>query len=153
AALPLALAVAAAGAGAAVMMSCYASGGLLGLPLAAALAGAAVAAPLLPGPPDARGALGVGLVGLFALLVVGRFLGWLPTAAGARLFAAPVLCWLPQLPPLRRAWPWLRGVVAVALVAAPVAGVVMQARERIVAASRPADPKAPTLDDYRNYRP
>jgi hypothetical protein len=151
--VPAALAVAAAGAGATVMMSGYLTGGLLGLPLAAALAGAAVASLLLTGTEDARGALGVGLIGLFAVVVAGRFFGTLTTRHAALLLVAPLLCWPPELPFVRRAWPWLRGALAVVLVAVPVGVAVTEARERFTAASRPTDPKQPTLEDYENYRP
>src|SRR5205823_2311547 len=110
----LALAVAAAGSGLTVMLSGYATGGMLGLPLAAGLAGAAAASLLLAGKPDLKGAVGVGVVGLFALLVVGRFFGSLSTAHAALLFAAPLLAWLGELPWARRAGPRLRALAATA---------------------------------------
>src|SRR5262245_14757812 len=61
------LALAGAGAGVTVMYSGYFTGGLLGLPLAAALAGACLASLALPEPQDPAAAVGVGVVGLFAL--------------------------------------------------------------------------------------
>src|SRR5262245_1508201 len=77
--VPLAVALTCAGASVAVMLSGYASGGQLGLPLAAAVVGAVVASLALSGPLDVNGVLGLGVVGLFALLVIGRFFGELPT--------------------------------------------------------------------------
>src|SRR5262249_12928622 len=68
-----ALALAAGGAGVTVMLSGYASGGQLGLLLAAALVPAALAGFVFPRSAALQGALGVGVVGLFGLLIVGRF--------------------------------------------------------------------------------
>jgi hypothetical protein len=127
--LPFALALTCAGTAATIMYSGYATGGALGLPLAAALAGAAAGALLLVKPEGSRAALGVGLVGLVALLVAGRFLADLTTLHAALLLFAPVLCWLPELPGLRRLRTWQRGVLRIALVLIPVVICVVQARE------------------------
>jgi hypothetical protein len=139
--VPLALAVACAGSGMAVMFSGSAVDGQLGLPLAAALAGPTAASFLLPGPPRGTAAIGVGVVGLFALLVGGRFFAELPLLPAAVLFAAPLLCWLTELPP------WLRGVMRVLVVAILVALVVFQAQQKFGEKSTSTSGE-PTLEDY-----
>ena len=73
-----------AGAALAVMLSGYASGGQVGLPLAAAILGAAAAAMVLPRTLKVAGPPGVAVVGLFSLLVIGRFFGELTIGPGSR---------------------------------------------------------------------
>src|SRR5262249_30781066 len=128
--VPLALALACGGAGATVMLSGYASGGQLGLPLAAAVAGAVLASLLLARPLDASPLTGVAVVGLFSLLVIGRFFGQLETRYAVALFLAPLVCWLSELPFVRRTDAWLRGLVRVALTVAPVVLVVWLAQQK-----------------------
>jgi hypothetical protein len=150
--LPAALAVTCAGAAIAIMLSGYATGGELGLPLAAALLGISLASLALSGRVEVTGVLGVGLVGLFGLLVIGRFFGQLTTTHAALLLAAPLLCWLPELPYLRKLRPWLRGGLQVALVAIPVAVAVVQAQRQFVQDSRPSsNTTEPSLQDYMDY--
>jgi hypothetical protein len=153
--VPLALSLTCAAAAVTVMLSGYATGGQLGLPLAAALGGVAVASFVLRGPPALSGALGVGVVGLFSLLVIGRFFGALRTEHAVLLGLAPLLCWLPELPYVRRVPPWARGLARLALVAAPLALAVVQAQQRFVessaaGAAAPAEGE-PTLQDYLNF--
>jgi hypothetical protein len=149
----LAVAMACAGAAVTVMLSGYASGGQLGLPLAGALAGATVASLALSGSPDVNGVLGVGVVGLFAVLVAGRFFGDLTTANAALLFFAPLLCWLPELPYVRTRRPWVRGVARVVLVAIPVALAVVQAYQSFVEGSKApsSTPNGASSQDYLDF--
>jgi hypothetical protein len=148
-ALPLALALACAGAAGTVILSGYASGGLLGLPLAASLTGATLASCLLARPSGVSGSPGVGVVGLFGLLVSGRFFGYLTTPHAVLLFAASLLCWLPELPYVRRLRPWIRGILRIALVALPVTFVVLQAYQRFQEKSQQPSQPGDTLDqDY-----
>src|SRR5438270_569729 len=77
------------------------------LPLAAALAGVALAAVPLAARPGMEGALGIGVIGLFGLLFVGRFFGGLSTARALAVFFAPLLCWVSEIPQLRGRKPWL----------------------------------------------
>jgi hypothetical protein len=129
ASLPFALAVVCAGTAPTIMYSGYASGGALGLPLAAALAGAAAGTLLLTKPEGVRAALGLGLVGLFALLVAAWFLvEEMTTLHATLLLFAPLLCWVPELPGLRRLPSWQRGVLRIALVLIPVVFCVVQAK-------------------------
>jgi hypothetical protein len=150
--VPLAVAFACGGTAVTVMLSGYASGGQLALPLAGALAGAVIASLALAGTPDLKGLLGLGVVGLFAVLVTGRFFGNLTTVNAALLFCAPLLCWLPELPPLRRLRPWVRTVAAAVLVAIPVTLAVAQAQRAFVEASKTSSsPNEASSDDYLNY--
>ncbi len=139
--VPLSLAVACAGSALAVMFSGSAIDGQLGFPLAAGLVGATAASFLLPAPPRGTAAIGVGVVGLFALLVGGRFFADLPLAPAAVLFAAPLLCWLTELPPR------LRGIMRVLVVAILVGLVVFQAQQKFGEKSTSTSGE-PTLEDY-----
>jgi hypothetical protein len=125
------------------MLSGYASGGLLGLPLAAALIGALLASRWRSDAADLEGLLGLGVVGLFALLVAGRFFGALSSANAIVLFLAPLLCWLPELPPLRWLGLRLRGCARVVLTAVPVAIVVLLAHQKYSEESGPTSASAP----------
>ncbi len=151
-AVPLSLALSCAGAALVSMLSGYASGPQLGFALAACLAGVCAASIALPAGTDLRAALGPAVGGLFALLVISHFFSNLATAHAGLLFAAPLLCWLPEASGILRAWPRVCGLVRVALVAVPVALVAAQAARHFAEASRPApDAPGPTLDDYANY--
>jgi hypothetical protein len=152
--LPLALGFTCAAAGVVVMLSGYATGGLPGLVLGAALVGAAVGSFALRGAPDARGAVGVGVVGLFALLVSGHFFGQLTAVNAVLLFLAPLLCWVPELPLLRLGRPWLRGLVRAGAVAVLLGVVVFLAQHKFDAdVKKHGDDSGPTADDYSNFRP
>ncbi len=150
--LPLALALTCIGAALTVMLSGYSTGGQMGLPLAAALVGTTIASWKLSGSPDMTGTLGVGVVGLFALLVIGRFFGQLTTSHAVLLFGAPLLCWFSELPYVRRLRPGLRGLIQVVLVAVPVAVAGAQAQQKFVEASQPAPgAKEPSIQDYMDF--
>jgi hypothetical protein len=112
------------------MLSGYASGGILGIPLAGALLGAAAAGPAFALPARQAGAVAVGVVGLFGLLVAGHFFASLTATHAVLLFLAPLLCWLPEVPPVRRLWPVLRGALRVGAVAALVGPVLAGAKKQ-----------------------
>jgi hypothetical protein len=131
-----ALALTTLAAGVTVMLSGYYQGGLMAMPLAGAGAGvtlASFAAPRLPNntsrPP------GVGVIGLFTVLVIGRFFGALPTDLALCLLFAPLLAWVPEGPGLRRLRPSLRGAMRLVLVAVPLILVVAKALARFNEAS------------------
>jgi hypothetical protein len=147
------VALACGGAAMTIMLSGYASGGQIGLPLAAALTGIVIASLLIAEPLDLNGPLSIGVVGLFALLVIGRFFGELTTPHAALLGFAPLLAWLTELPGISRIGPRLRGVLRIVLTAVPVAIAVAQAQWAFVAdsTSSPAGVLEPSLDDYMNY--
>ncbi len=152
-AVPLALAIVCGGSGLTIMLSGYASGGQLGLPLAAALVGVLLISLLPRGPTDVTGVTSLAVLGLFALLVIGRFFGELTTLHAVVLFLAPLLCWLPELPLVRRLNPYLRGLGRVALTVVPVLIVVSLAQEKFKVDSGPsATPSEEgSIDDYRNF--
>ena len=88
-----------------VMLSGYYYGGLLGLPVASALAGAALASRATSTRSLADANLGISLVGIFTVLVIGRFFGSLPTSTAICLGCGPLLAWIVETPPLRRLGP------------------------------------------------
>jgi hypothetical protein len=146
-AVPLALALTCTGAGGSVMLSGYASGGMLGLSLAAALAGAVAGSLVLPRRSDLHAVIGPAIVGLFSLLVIGHFFAELTISHAVLLFSAPLLSWLPELPLARRAWSWLRAVARVSLVAVLVAVVVVQARQSFAKAQASSGTRESTIVD------
>jgi hypothetical protein len=125
--LPAALALTCAGAGVTVMLSGYFTGGQLALPLAASLAGCTTASLLLNQPPRSDGWLGPGIVGLFGVLVVGRFFSNLSTIHALILFFAPLLSWLPELPYLCRIRPAVRDLIRLTFIAIPVSVAALRA--------------------------
>jgi hypothetical protein len=153
--VPLVVALAATGGAGAVMLSGYASGGQLGLPLGAALVGVTIASLVLPTPPALNGVTGIGVVGLFALLVVGRFFGSLPTVPALLLFLAPLLCWLTELPPR------FRSLARLGLAGVPVGIALLLVVQNFIRDSEPASPESkdpasevtqPTIQDYLDFR-
>lgn len=132
--IPFALALAAQCAGLTVMMAGYLKGGAAAFPLAATVAGTTIAAWLMTkrgcvrasfGPPAI---LGIGVVGLCGLLFIGRFFGRLSTGSALTMLLAPLLCWVTELPLLRHRQPWLLGSLRLALVAIPLALVLVLAK-------------------------
>ena len=146
------LAIAVGGSALTIMLSGYATGGQAGLPLSAALLGASAVALVRSGPSGPTAPIGVGVVGLFSLLVIGRFFGDLRTDHAIILFAAPLLAWLPELLRLRRLPPWARGLARVLLVGLVVGAVLGDAARRFAAESGPTQPgsKEPSIEDYMN---
>jgi len=134
-----------------VMLSGYATGGQAGLPLAAALLGASVAVLVLPRSSRVTGPIGVAIVGLFSLLVIGRFFGQLTSVHAILLFCAPLLGWLPELPYLRQLPPWARGLARVILVGVLAAVVVVAAQRKFVEDSKApsgSEPNETSIQDY-----
>jgi hypothetical protein len=124
--LPFALSLTCTAAGATVVFSGCISGGLLALPLGAGLIGAAVASLVLSASPTSTGWLGPGVVGLFSVLVSGRFFADLSTVQALVLFLVPLLGWLPELPGFRRLrlfWRDVARTVLVAIAALVIAGL------------------------------
>jgi hypothetical protein len=150
-AVPLALALTCLGAALVTMLSGYASGGMLGMPLAAGLVGVTAGSLVLRGPVDLRAVVGPGLVGLFSLLVIGHFFSELTIPHAVLVFAAPLLCWLPELVPLRGAWPRVRELARVALVAIPIAVVIVQASRTFAERSAPSTNSTESADDEYSY--
>lgn len=132
--IPLALSQAILCAGMTVMLAGYVAGGAAALPLASAVAAGAVGMSLVARPCCAertsvqaaglRGLIGIGVVGLFSLLFVGRFFGRLSTGRALVMLLAPLLCWAAELPMLRRQNAWLLGAGRLGIVAIPLFAVV-----------------------------
>ena len=152
-AVPLALSMTCVATAMTIMLSGYLSGGELGLPLAAAIVGGAVITAVSSSTPNLAAPIGVGVVGLFGLLVIGRFFGSLTTEHALLLFAAPLLCWLPELPLVRRLAPTLRASLQVALVVLPIAFVLQGAKKQFDEDNQPTagSPGEPTVQDYMNF--
>lgn len=150
ASLPIALAIAIGAASVSVMLSAYLAGGQAGLPLSAAVLGASLAALAFSDASRSLAPVGISVVGLGALLVIGRFFGELRTDHAILLFAAPLLAWLPELPKMRNLQPWGRGVLRVVLVGLVVSGVLADAGRRFAARAAAGASKSgePSLEDY-----
>ena len=119
-------------AGCTTMMAGYIKGGASALPLATVLMVSAVV------PQDCfsrridsvkrfnrhtngTAAIGVGLVSLFSLLWIGRFFGQLTSIDAIVMFLAPSLCWITELPSLRKRSATLKFAIRLILVIVPLA--------------------------------
>ena len=129
-----------------VMLSGYYRGGLLGLGLAGALAGASLASYITRSQSSTSGSLGMSVIGIFAVVLVGRFFGTLSNGLAACLLLAPLLAWAVELPRLRVLAPGRRDTWRLACVAVPLIVVVVIAQRKFTAAytahSRPSEPSA-----------
>jgi hypothetical protein len=129
-----------------VMLSGYYRAGLLGLGLAAALAGATLASHLARPQSTANGSLGMAVVGIFSVLLAGRFFGQLSTGQMAWLLLAPMLVWTVELPRLRSLSPGWRNAVRLSCLAVPLIVIVIVAQRKFIAASTarstPSSPSA-----------
>ncbi|HVU87312.1 MAG TPA: hypothetical protein VHD36_08320 [Pirellulales bacterium] len=117
-----------------VMLSGYFMGGLLGLGLAGAMTGAAMAAYNRAPLPPVPGSLGMGVIGIFAVVVVGLFFGNLSTALAGCLLLAPLLAWAVELPRLSAFAPRWRGVQRLAWVGVPLIVALTIAERKFAAA-------------------
>ncbi len=122
--VPAALGLITAAAGVSIILSGYASGGLIGLPFAGVAAGALVICWLLARTHAMTGVVGVGTVLLFGLLMAGRFFAELTTTNFALLIVAPLLCWLIVVPPVRGLKAPARFIVALIVCLLPAGAAV-----------------------------
>jgi len=122
--VPAAIGLISAAAGVTIMLSGYASGGMTGLPFASVAAGVLLVCLLFARRHSMTGLVGVGTVLLFGLLMAGRFFGELTTTNFALLIAAPVLCGLIALPPVRNLKPPVRFIVVLVACLLPAAAAV-----------------------------
>jgi hypothetical protein len=100
------------------------------------------------------GPIGIGVVGLFSLLVIGSFFGELRPAHAILLFGAPLLGWIPELPYLRRFRPWARDLLRVLLVGLLVSGVLVDAAWRFATSSQSptgSGAEEPSAQDYLDF--
>ena len=132
--IPLALCLSTQCAGLTVMMAGYIKGGTAAFPLAAALVATTVGAwwvtrrARAPANFGAPVVLGIGVVGLFGLLFIGRFFGRLSTGCALVMLLAPLLCWATEIPLLRHRKPWLVESLRLVLVAIPLLAVLIVAK-------------------------
>ena len=126
--IPIAVSQTCVAAGMALMLSGYLTGGKAALPLAAGLAASAIVLRLIAVRNACPGAVGVGVVSLFCILILGRFFGELSTGRALIIFLAPLLCWATELPVLRNRKPWLVAAIRLSLVALPLAAVLFLAQ-------------------------
>lgn len=127
-----------------VMLSGYFKDGLLGLGLSGAMTGAAAAAYIGAPQPPGVGSLGMGMIGIFAVVVMGLFFGNLSPALAACLLLAPLFAWMVELPRLRTFAPRWRGILRLAWVGIPLIVALTIAERQFVAAfsarSKPSQP-------------
>jgi hypothetical protein len=151
---PLAIGIVGAGAGVTIMYSGYASGGLVGFPLGAAVIGASLAAMLMPKPAQLQGVVGLGVVGVFSLLLSAHFFSELNRTYAVLLFFGLLLCWLPEVPAK------IKGVSRLAVAAIPVILIVFLAKARFTEIESAKNPKTKeqhsngiviTDDDYSSF--
>ncbi|MBC8355246.1 MAG: hypothetical protein H8E66_24995 [Planctomycetes bacterium] len=132
--IPLALCLSIQCAGLTVMLAGYIKGGAAAIPLAAALVATSIGAKLVSkrtSPQTNIGwpaILGIGVVGLFGLLFIGRFFGRLSTERAIVMLLAPLLCWVTETSLLRDRKPWLVGSIRLVFVAIPLMMVLAVAK-------------------------
>jgi hypothetical protein len=132
--LPFALSLAILSAGASIMMSGYIKGGAATFPLASTIIAATVSVRLIANRStpaifvDSAVILGIGVVGLFGLLFIGRFFGELSDGCALTVLMSPLLCWVTELPLLRDRKPWLVGTIRLLAVATPLLMVLTDAK-------------------------
>jgi hypothetical protein len=137
------------GAGLVIMLSGYATGGQLAVPFAGGLAGVVLGSAAWKSKAVGEGAAGVGLVSLFALLVVGRLFAGLTNFNAALLFATPLLGWTAQAIPSR---PRLRAGLRLGLAALPVVVALVLAQQKFTADYlHPGSASEGSLDDYMSF--
>jgi hypothetical protein len=148
------LAAAAGAASLTVMLSGYATGSALGVPLAGGLAGLGLAGLMIRDRAPSEAAVGVGVVGLFGLLLIASFFATLTWVNASLLFAAPLLSWLPRAPFVRRSPAWVRGPISVALATGLLAFVVWRAFDKFNADAEAERASGQgSAEDYSNFRP
>ncbi|MGZ0172740.1 MAG: hypothetical protein ACKVHE_24635 [Planctomycetales bacterium] len=132
--LSLALSMAILCAGATIMMAGYVKGGSAAFPLAITLIVTTVSVRLTTSRSaptshlDTKVILGIGVVGLFGLLSIGRFFGELSDGCSLAILLSPLLCWVTEIPLLRNRNPWIIGTVRLIVVAIPLLIVLAEAK-------------------------
>jgi len=142
---PMAKGMATPSAGLTIMMAGYIKGGAASLPLTTALVVTCLGLGLVtrnirqpdsshPATQESRPAnfapaiLGIGVVGLFGLLFIGRFFGRISNGDAVTILLAPLLCWVTEIRFLRERRPWLVGTLRLILVAIPLTLVLARAK-------------------------
>ncbi|MGY8770120.1 MAG: hypothetical protein ACKVH8_17020 [Pirellulales bacterium] len=121
-------------AGFTVMMAGYIKGGSIAFLLVAALLVTTIGGSLLFKRSDESEdngmpvIIGVGVIGLFSFLFIGRYFGELTTGTALVVLLAPLLCWTTELPLLRNQKPWFVDIFHLFLVAIPLLIVLFLAK-------------------------
>jgi hypothetical protein len=121
-------------AGLTVMMAGYIQGGGAAIPLAATIVATTIAAWLIQKSTHnlthahSPAIIGVGVVGLFGVLFIGRFFGRISDGCALAILLAPLLCWATELPFLRHRPPWLLVSIRLIIVATALAVVLFAAK-------------------------
>ena len=132
--LPIVLSMAILCTGATIMMAGYVKGGSAAFPLAITLIVTTISVRLTTSrsaPTSHLGTeviLGVGVVGLFGLLFIGRFFGELSDGCSLAILLSPLPCWVTEIPQLRNRNPWIIGTVRLIVVAIPLLIVLAEAK-------------------------
>jgi hypothetical protein len=126
---------------------------MIGVPLVGALAGATVASFALVVPAGRGFSPGLGVVGLFSVLLLGYCFGSLSPGWALGLGLAPLLAWSAEVPGVVRLRVWLRAACGLLLVAIPLVFVVILAQARFTerSSATSSNPEEPTAADYLNF--
>lgn len=123
-------------AGVTVMMAGYIGGGAAAFPLVGALLAMTIGIRLslrrVDMPPSfiPPAILGIGVVALSGLLFIGCFFGRLSTGSALAMLLAPLLCWATETPLMRNRKPSIVGSLRLVLVAIPLVGVLVLAKQK-----------------------
>ncbi|MFP6617984.1 MAG: hypothetical protein VB877_01470 [Pirellulaceae bacterium] len=134
--VPCALQASTLCAGLTVMMAGYIKGGAAALVWAAALLATILVVGAITRSSSrlAEGAwptlLGVGVVGLFSLVFIGRFFGELSSGDALVILFAPLLCWLTEIPQLKKRQPWFACSIRSLLIASVLVTVLILAKRK-----------------------
>ncbi len=135
--LPVVYFLTALGVALSVMLSGYATAGQLGFLLAAVILGSSFGIRIFDPHSNFTGIAGSGLLGVFSLLVMGRFFGALSNVNAILLFVAPILAGVVILISGRIKSRKLRPMLIHAIAAIPIAVAVALAYGDFLAASGP----------------
>ncbi len=95
--VPILLTLVCLGSAVTVMLSGYATAGLMMFPLVAALAGAVLASFFLSGSQPHTGTIGIAVVSLFSLVMLGHFFGTMSLEHALVLVLLPLLGWVGEI--------------------------------------------------------
>ncbi len=132
--IPISLCLAIQSAGIAIMLGGYIKGGAAAIPLAATIIGVSVASAIASRWfheskfVNSSAAIGIGVVGLYGLVFIGRFFGRLSTEGTLVMLLAPLLCWVAELPIVRQRKPWIVESLRIAVVSIPLVIVLVLAK-------------------------
>lgn len=137
--------------GVVIMLSGYATAGQLSFPLAGSLLGGL----LLARSREVTGLISVGIVGLFALLMLGHFFGTLTPTNAALLFSSPLVASLLQRVRPTKFTSWQRRTLQFSLGAVPLVLAFILAQQKFAHDARSTATTATSdnssADDYMSF--